>query len=205
MRTVNFYLLRHGKVNGEPALYGRTDVRVAPEKQQAICQALLKQDLNIKFVVTSPLKRCADLADLVSQRCPDLAVQTNPGFQEIDFGQFDGVAFEELQEQWPLLEAFWQNPVQHPLPEAEPLAQFYQRISTAWQTLVEKAEGDTLLICHGGTIRMILAYVLGLNWADAKLFSVLQIGNQSLTHIKITQLDTIYPQVCAIGTPLETI
>ncbi len=124
-------------------------------------------------------------------------------FKEMDFGLYDGVPFEQLKDQWPVLEQFWQQPATHSLPQAESLQSFHQRISQSWQDLVDNAQGDTLLICHGGTIRMILASILGLEWTNSALFSVLQIANQSLTHIKITISESTYPQVCFIGTPLQ--
>lgn len=203
MRTLNFYLLRHGKVEGEPALYGHTDVSVSKDNQHAICRALLELNLPVEYIVTSPLKRCADLAVQVQQTNQSLALIECDGFKEMNFGLYDGVPFAQLTEQWPVLEQFWQQPAQHSLPRAESLQCFHQRISLSWQALVDKAQGDTLLICHGGTIRMILASILGLDWANPALFSVLQIANQSLTHIKITYLENTYPQVCFIGTPLQ--
>lgn len=204
MRTINFYLLRHGKVNGEPALYGHTDVLVDSDKQQAICQAVLDLELPIKNLVSSPLKRCADLARLLNQSRPQWQLEIDDAFKEINFGCFDGVPFESLNQHWPQLEQFWQCPAQNPLPEAESLEDFYLRVTNGWQQLIRSSEHDTLLICHGGTIRMILAYTLGLDWANAKLFSVMQIGNQSLTHIRITVADQLYPHVCSIGTPITT-
>lgn len=204
MRTVNFYLLRHGKVEGAPALYGHTDVLVDSDKQQAICQALLELPLAIKKVVSSPLKRCSDLANLLNQTQPQCQLVVDDAFKEINFGRFDGVPFENIDQDWSQLEQFWQNPALSPLPEAEPLEDFYLRVSQGWQKLLNNSEHDTLLICHGGTIRMILAHTLGLDWTNAKLFSTLHIGNQSLTHIRITVADQLYPQVCSIGAPLTT-
>ncbi|MGF1909555.1 histidine phosphatase family protein [Vibrio kasasachensis] len=202
MRTLNVYLLRHGKVDGAPALYGHTDVSVSEEKQRAICHALLKLMLPIEYIVTSPLKRCSDLALQLHKINQSLPLRECEGFKEMNFGLYDGVPFDDLTAQWSVLEKFWQQPAQNPLPQAETLECFYDRISQAWQEFVIQTEGDTLLICHGGTIRMILASILGLDWANPALFSVLQVANQSLTHIKITISDNIYPQVCSIGTPL---
>ncbi|GAB2661317.1 histidine phosphatase family protein [Vibrio panuliri] len=204
MRSVNFYLLRHGKVSGEPALYGHTDVLVDEQTQQSICQALIDAEFTFDAIVASPLRRCADLASLLEKANPQWQVSYNQQLKEISFGLFDGIPFTELKEQWSVLDAFWQQPAEHPLPQAETLEDFYTRVSQQWSKLVACAQSDTLIICHGGTIRMILAYVLGLDWANARLFSVMQIGNQSLTHIKVTISDSIYPQVCSIGTPLIT-
>lgn len=205
MQTFNIYLLRHGKVQGPPALYGHTDVSVDAQLQQQIYSSLMASDIDFGQVVTSPLKRCADLALLLEQSVECYPVSINNEFKEMNFGVYDGVAFDQLTEQWPLLEKFWHHPQQNPLPQAEPLDEFYQRVIQGWRSLVEFTQHDTLVICHGGTIRMILAHILGLDWSNPALFSVMQIANQSLTHIKITVSDHRYLQVCSIGSPLKLV
>ena len=202
MRTVNLYLLRHGKTLGEAALNGHTDVAVSDSVQQSICAAVQQELPPFRQIVSSPLKRCHDLAQLLVNANPAMNLQVEACFKEMNFGQFDGVPFDQLGAQWSVLEAFWQDPFHNALPGAEPQQTFYNRVNDGWQILAEQATQDTLLIAHGGTIRMILASVLGLDWQNPALFSVLQIANQSITHIKITYLDQMYLQVCSIGTPL---
>lgn len=203
MRTVNIYLLRHGKTLGEPALNGHTDVEVASKIQHSICNDVLRRLPSIESIVSSPLRRCHDLATRLVDENPALSLEVSAPFQEMNFGQFDGVPFEQLKEHWPILDLFWQDPANNPLPDAESLEAFYHRVKNNWRSLSEQATQDTLLIAHGGSIRMILASVLGLDWKNPALFSTLQIANQSLSHIKITHSDQIYTQVCSIGAPLS--
>lgn len=201
-KTINIYLLRHGKTVGEPALYGHTDVAVEQETQQQIAQAVLSRQLNIKQVITSPLKRCADLAHLLGHAQPSLKVTIEPELKEMSFGELDGVSFDSAKALWPTLEQFWQSPAQHTLPGAESLSNFNKRITTSWEQLVLDVEQDTLLICHGGTIRMILASLLPLDWQDSRLYSTLHIGHQTISHIQIIKADAIYKRVCSIGAPI---
>ena len=65
--TKNIYLLRHGKVEGKAALNGLSDVLVNPNLQQRICDALAQYDVAFDGVITSPLRRCSDLAKLYAQ------------------------------------------------------------------------------------------------------------------------------------------
>lgn len=202
VKTINIYLLRHGKTLGEPALYGHTDIEVAGERQQAICASLLQEGLEFSALQTSPLKRCRELAELIYLARSDVDYLVNQEWQETSFGDLDGVAFEEIKFSWPLLDAFWQDPQHNPLPNSESLNNFYQRISTSWDQFVQTADKDTLIVCHGGTIRMILAHILKLDWGNAALYSTLSIAHQSLTHIQITKTDQNYFRVCMIGKPL---
>ncbi|NRF63604.1 histidine phosphatase family protein [Vibrio coralliilyticus] len=203
MKTVNIYLLRHGKTLGEPALNGATNALVAHNTQQAICQSLLDASISFEHVITSPLRRCADLADLLVAKNSQLSLSIEDELREMDFGEVDGKPFDSIKSEWPLLERFWNDPAAVELPQAETLQAFHQRVSRQWAALMESVEEDTLIISHGGTIRMILASLLNLDWRNPTLYSVLQIGNQSLTHIQLTKTDSLYQRVCSIGTPLH--
>ncbi|EGA70473.1 hypothetical protein VISI1226_00370 [Vibrio sinaloensis DSM 21326] len=199
--VVNVYLVRHGKTLGEPGLYGHTDIAVAEAEQQVICSKLIAKQWSVEQVVTSPLKRCHDLAELYGKSA-NCAVRIAPEFKEMNFGDIDGVPFDTIHSQWPLLERFWQAPAETQLPNAETLQEFNTRITTGWQQFVTDVEQDTLIICHGGTIRMILASLLPFDWRSSELYSVLQIRHQSYSHIQIIKADAIYPRVCAIGAEL---
>lgn len=202
VKTINIYLLRHGKTLAEPSLCGSTDVLVSEQHQNEIAQAIMAKGLDIQHIVTSPLRRCRDLALKLKQRSSAELTEHNQ-LKEMHFGDFDGVPFEQLKSQWPLLDKFWQQPAQVTLPNAEPLAEFYQRVSLAWQQLIEESEQDTLVVCHGGTIRMILADILQVDWQSPTWYSRLHIGHHSLTHIKITKAEQNYIQVCSISAPLS--
>lgn len=226
MSSIRVSLVRHAKVNGKPALYGHTDVAVAAERQQAFARALAENGYATLPIVSSPLRRCADLAKALQALGEEqsrgvspfthsvstpvtVPVTIEPQWREISFGQFDGIPFDEVGEQWSALEAFWQHPAQHPLPGAETLERFYQRVVNAWQAFVAELSRDTLVVMHGGTIRMILAYVLGLDWQNPALFSTLHIENQSITQLEFYtdesgQVQAQHARVRMIGAPLGT-
>ncbi len=201
MKSINFYLLRHGKTEGEAALNGVTDVTVATSEQRRMVSAWLGSERAIAQLVSSPLQRCYEFSQQLASQT-SLPVITNSNWQEMNFGKVDGIPFSSLSEQWPMLEAFWQQPAAHTLPEAESLAHFYQRVSSAWQQLVAQTDKDTLLVTHGGVIRMILASVLGVDWGNPKWFSTLAIANASVTHIQVAKYEDIFYSVKAIGVPL---
>lgn len=201
-QVVNVYLVRHGKTLGEPALYGHTDVAVAESEQRAICHRLIAKQWSVAQVISSPLKRCLDLAEMYG-KTSNCAVRIAAEFKEMNFGDIDGMPFDTIRSQWPLLEQFWQAPAETQLPNAETLQEFKTRITTGWQQFVLDVEQDTLIVCHGGTIRMILASLLPLEWRSSELYSVLQIRHQTYSHIQIIKADTIYPRVCVIGADLS--
>ena len=154
---IRIWLLRHGKTQGPAALNGITDVAVKPSVQQAIASQL--STLPFTRVISSPLRRCADLARLLQSARPHVMLDFDPQLQELNFGELDGQSFADLETQWPILDAFWQDPAKNTLPQAERLAMAYQRVSQAWQQWLPKLESDTLILCHAGTIRLILVSV----------------------------------------------
>ncbi|OEE73311.1 alpha-ribazole phosphatase family protein [Vibrio splendidus] len=199
--TKNIYLLRHGKVEGEAALNGSSDVLVNPDLQDRICGALIKQDITFDCVVTSPLRRCSDLANRYAQRM-SVPLSVAPDFQEMNFGDVDGVPFDELEDKWGMLETFWQDPANHQLTGAESLQSFHDRVTQAWSQLLNDPSDNILLVTHGGVIRILLAHCLDIDWKNPSLYSKLSIENASITHIQITQFAQSFICVKSIGLPV---
>ncbi|WP_409422982.1 histidine phosphatase family protein [Pseudaeromonas sp. ZJS20] len=176
------HLLRHGPVAGEPALYGRTEVALAAGAQ-GLLAPLFAQDCPYDGIISSPRIRCLHTAQALARRWA-LPLAVLPEWAELDFGRFDGRPFSELTAQWAELEAFWQAPAVHTLPEAEPLAVFHDRVLAAWQALLAQLGAQRLLVVtHGGVIRQILGHLLGADWRQGALQSALHLPYASLTRI----------------------
>ncbi|MEZ9702276.1 histidine phosphatase family protein [Vibrio sp. 10N.261.46.E12] len=199
--TKNIYLLRHGKVEGKAALNGVSDVLVHPELQQQICDALVQHDVVFDSVITSPLRRCSDLANLYSERM-SVPLSVAEGFQEMNFGEVDGIPFDALEDKWAMLDTFWQDPANHQLTGAESLQSFHDRVTQAWSQLLDDPSDNLLLVTHGGVIRILLAHCLDIDWKNPSLYSKLSIENASITHIEITQFAQSFISVKSIGLPV---
>ncbi|CAE6945171.1 6-bisphosphatase [Vibrio sp. B1REV9] len=201
MKTLNIYLLRHGKVNAAPGLHGQADLKVDGSEQVSIAQAWNDTGKEIGGVISSPLSRCYDLAQMLADR-QLLPLCVEPNIKELDFGDFDGVPFDMLAEHWSKLDAFWKAPAHHTLPNAESLDMFAERVTCAWSQIINDINDNLLIITHGGVIRIILAHILGVDWRNPRWYSTLAIGNASVTHITITIDDQIYASVRSIGVPI---
>lgn len=224
MITTNIYLLRHGKVNGPSALYGQTDIDVTHNINSKILAELntfQKNSTNrITHVISSPLQRCQRVAQEFSVH-NDLHFNVEDNVKEMYFGELDGISFDEIRDskhsekRWNQLEQFWHNPSEYPLPKAESLLAFYQRVSITWEKLLKQYQGgNVLLVCHGGVIRMILSLLLKIDQSNQALFSQLTIKNSSITFIKniaeqhsesINNSHTTHSNVMCISTPLKCI
>jgi alpha-ribazole phosphatase len=200
--VTQFDLVRHGQVDGPPALYGRTDVALTRNGwEQMSLQTHRLQ--NLDNIVSSPLRRCRDFAESLASD-HRLTLQIETGMQECDFGEWDGIKFDEHSQQWPLMTLFWQDPNHNTPPQGESLDTFHNRVVTSWQTLCKQHKGqNNLLVCHGGVIRQILAHILPTDWRSGEWYSQLQIGHASLTRIIIPAYPDAKPSVAFIGLPAD--
>ncbi|MEG3766490.1 histidine phosphatase family protein [Alteromonas sp. 14N.309.X.WAT.G.H12] len=190
-------LLRHGSVQGKPALYGRTDVPLSPTGHSQMLSHLAALR-TVDKIISSPLTRCLSGAQAISQQV-SAPITTLSSLQECDFGDVDGVPFDALRSQWPKLEAFWQQPAKATLPQAETLNAFHHRVLSGWQQMLKHDARHLLVVSHGGVIRQILAHLLGINWTQPALYQQLAIGYASLTRITIDDHPSALPVIRYIG------
>lgn len=212
--VANIYLLRHGQVAGDAALYGHTDITVTQQTNNEVASLFQQHcdiaNIKLSTIYSSPLTRCLSLAKAIAEKIsvPSEAIEIEAGFKEMNFGLYDGIPFDDIHqhpEQWQQLEKFWQNPVQHPLPDAELLTGFAYRVNQAWQQLISELTQqpqDVLLVCHGGVIRMILAHVLNIDYRNPMWYTQLSIAHGSLTSIALNDKGT---RVKHIAKPLLSV
>lgn len=194
-------LLRHGSINAIPGLYGHTDIDVTETGWQQMQQSVFI-DLQYHQVISSPLSRCYRFAEDYCQRHL-VQLKTNPLLEEMNFGTWDGLTFEQLQQSHDgvQLQKFWDNPIDFPPPGGESLADFHDRVIRAWNELLIQSKGmQTLVVTHAGVIKMIMAHLLCINWQSGEYHQRLRIDYGSMTRIQICyDEDNIYPQIRFIG------
>ena len=152
---MKLWLVRHAQpLVGAGVCYGRLDM-AADVAATAECATALAALLPAGIcVISSPLQRCEQLAhDLCAQR-PDLAYKTDGRLQEMDFGQWEGRAWQDIDraelESW--TQDFANYPVGH---DGESVARFMARVGAAFDALPGPGAdaADTVWITHAGVIR----------------------------------------------------
>ena len=153
-------LLRHGKPEGGEIFRGATDVDLSPEGFEQMRQAVIKLTPP-DLLITSPLKRCADFARELGQNY-DKPVQQESLWRELSFGDWDGQSFQDIKAQYrEQFDQYWQDPIHHAPPNAEPMSQFSRRIQRAYEKLLLEHQGKhVLVVTHGGVIRAMIACIL---------------------------------------------
>lgn len=114
------------------------------------------------LVVSSDLIRATATADTLSntrQRLPNSAA-----LREFDFGEWDGMTFDEVSARWPdLSRQYWEEPGDIAPPGGESWTAAANRITGAVDALIRHHTGrDIVVVAHFGTILTQYARASGL-------------------------------------------
>ncbi len=154
-------LIRHPAVGVEPGIcYGRSDVPLAVPADvgaqavrahlSALCAPFPEQ------VWTSPLTRCASVAERLAQAC-DVPLRCDADWQEMDFGAWEMRRWDDLDRA--ALDA-WAADLMHACAHGgESVAQFAARVARRADA-VAQCDGPQWVVTHAGVIRTFASHVL---------------------------------------------
>lgn len=177
---MKLYLIRHGETdwNTEQRFQGMADIPLNESgRQQAQWVAARFETINFYYLYSSDLSRAYATAQAIAQ-LRDISIQTHPSLREIDVGDWQGFTWVEIQEKFP-------NHSSHRSPSSlddtshhgESLRQFYQRVAQGLdQIMASTHQKDTVIVTHGGTIRMMLCYLLKLPLEQREQFKISNVG-----------------------------
>jgi alpha-ribazole phosphatase len=159
-------VIRHGhtEAGANGRFCGRLDVPLsASGLQQARDVARWLKGVQLAAIYTSPLKRTRETAEVIAG-WRKLPVTPLDDLTEIDFGDFDGLTFEEARHRSPqLCEVLLAAPTAIQFPRGESLSQLKRRVSRAIELITRTHSGKiVLLVAHAGVNRLVIAEALGL-------------------------------------------
>lgn len=165
-------LLRHGEPVGGRRYRGQVDDALSESGWEQMWNAV-GADPEWQQIVSSPLQRCSAFAASLAESLA-LPVQLESRFTEVGFGDWEGKTRDELDRLEPgQVARFYQDPVNNRPPGAEPLEEFTARVQTAFNEILERFTGQSVLVvAHAGVIRAILAYALEIPFASMYRISV---------------------------------
>jgi alpha-ribazole phosphatase len=152
---MKYILIRHAKTQGniERRYIGsKTDEDLC---SQGIEQLRMLQYPKAVAVFVSPMKRCIQTAGIIYPGKPICIVD---GFQECDFGDFEGHNYDELKDN-PTYQAWLDSGGELPFPGGESKLQFSERCVKWFESAITGlTEGNYAFIIHGGTIMAIMEH-----------------------------------------------
>lgn len=182
------YLVRHGQTAGNVngLFVGATDI---PLDETGERQA---QELGSRFegialdaLLSSPLQRArrtAEAIGAVTGRSPIVV----PGLSEMNFGDAEGLTFQQVIEQFPELRDDLSSIANLDLrfPGGESRRGFAERVIAAFLGIIERYEGQTVAaVAHGGVIGSFYAQLHRDPDPDMALYAV---ANCSVGHVIVT-------------------
>jgi alpha-ribazole phosphatase len=150
---MKLHLLRHPRPDVDGGLcYGASDIRPDPTALETVVAALRRAGLPGSLpVYTSPLRRCAELA----RRLDPQELHIDARLAEMDFGAWELRAWSDI----PRVEVdAWNAGLLDYRPGgAENVREVARRVAAFRAALLSSATREALVICHAGTIRLLLA------------------------------------------------
>jgi alpha-ribazole phosphatase len=118
---------------------------------------------KIDAAYSSNLKRARVTAEIIASR-HQLDVVTCPELREVNFGELEGLAFDELSQRYPEFTRLWmeRNP-DLKYPGGDSLDEFSRRVGTFLSRLDNHADDETILIvAHSAVLRTLICQLLGM-------------------------------------------
>lgn len=162
---MRLYLIRHPQPQVAAGVcYGSSDLPVAPEECARTRDAVLPQLQHLPaetLLFASPLRRCADLAALLTNELGCAPPQYDSRLAEMHFGDWEMQSWDAL----PRAEIdIWVNDLAYYRPgNGENVVQVAQRVHAFTDALLKLEVPQAIIVCHAGTIRLLNAQKSGLS------------------------------------------
>jgi alpha-ribazole phosphatase len=159
-----FWLIRHGEPAEETRhrCYGSLDLGLSETGRTQMAQVAecLKSE-SMAAVYTSPRSRALEGARLLGAVL-SCSIEIVQDLREIDFGDFEGLAYDEIAARYPDLYRQWmETPSEIQFPNGESFAAMRVRVLCAFDAIQRRREGQTVaIVSHGGVNRILLAWAL---------------------------------------------
>jgi probable phosphoglycerate mutase len=181
--VLTLVLTRHGSTprsDPEQHLGQHIDIELSAAGRAA-ATALGQRLAGVSFerLVTSPLRRARETAELIAPElvAPDGAIETDARLAEMDYGEWEGLTYEQIEERDPDARRIWEaDPASLACPGGESGAEVARRVRSWLEELIESVGGGSavddgtdhrvLVVAHSTTNRVLLAVSLGVPLRD---------------------------------------
>ncbi len=164
---IKLFLVRHGRTiwNKEQIFRGTKDVpldEVGKQEAQLVGERL--KDEVITAVFSSPLSRAKETAEAIA-RFHRVEVQCLAGFNDLHFGEWEGMHHKEVKERYPDLYQEWlKTPHQVCFPGGEGLDEVRSRAMEAIEDIITRhPQGAVVLTSHRVVLKVVICALLGLD------------------------------------------
>lgn len=186
------YLVRHGQTAGNVngLFIGATDIpldELGERQAEELGQRF--SGISLDDVVTSPLQRARRTAEAIGKVTGHMPMVV-PGLSEMNFGDAEGLTFQQVIEQFPELQDDLRSIANLDLtfPGGESRRGFVERVTTTFLGIIERYEGKRVAaVAHGGVIGTLYAQLHRDPDPNLARYAV---ANCSIGHLVITPENT---------------
>jgi broad specificity phosphatase PhoE len=178
-------LMRHGETawNRRGRVMGKSAVALDSSGRAQVEKALpFARMLKPALVISSPLVRAHQSAEIVAGAVGGVPVVDEPDLEEVHYGRWEGMAFEELADDPDYLR-YCEHPATAPTPGGETMEQVQRRAVRAVRRAIEANPGNRILfVSHGDVIRSALCHFIGL---AVEHFRRIRVDNATFSAIQL--------------------
>lgn len=170
MTNKTFYVFRHGAVEERyrKCFRGRLDCALSDEGERASrAMARFLIDKQAEVVITTGRRRTDVVGKILARS--GIAHIVDDRFQEVDFGEWEGKTWEEIEVEYPLeVPSYVKAPESFVFPSGEAVADVRARVISAWEDLLEKGYGRIGLVAHRLVIACLTTHLRGMRISQAE-------------------------------------
>jgi probable phosphoglycerate mutase len=113
-------------------------------------------------VLTSPMTRCRETAQIIAAAL-GIPVRANPDLREMDFGRWEELTFDEVQDRYPEDLRQWQQSASTPpTGSSETFAALLDRMGAVARRLTSRYAGASVVaVTHVTPVKALVAHALG--------------------------------------------
>lgn len=116
---------------------------------------------NVDCIYSSDLKRACATAEAIARKFKREVI-TDRAFRELDFGDWEGLTYEEINKVWPEeISNFFGAPENLSIPNGETFTRLAERsVNRLKEIIVENIGKTVVVVAHGAVIRSMLATLM---------------------------------------------
>jgi len=164
---IELLIIRHGETSWNTADIFRGRISIGLSEKGLIQVELLSEYLSpkkIQAIYSSPLQRALQTAEAVA-RLHQLNVQTVPGLNDLDFGEWEGKSVQEVKNTYQDIFSLWlERPDLTKIPGGESLEDARKRVLKALDGIMDQnKEGIVVIVTHRVITKVLACALLGLD------------------------------------------
>jgi broad specificity phosphatase PhoE len=179
-------LVRHGTTayNETDRLQGRIDNPLSARGRDEV-ERLAERLKNapIDAIFSSPLRRALETAAIINRHHARTLTVVDE-FSEIDLGEWEGLNYSRVREQFPDVHDRWISDPDFPVPGGESFSAVCARARSGLEKTLQNGQQNILITGHASVNRAILAGIIDLTPALARVFRT---GNSALSRLLLME------------------